>query len=85
MHTTLSESLSRDSVLKRLICPEALVPDFFFSVFLISFLFSVGPHGMWDLSSPDQGSNLCPPEVEAQSFSHWTAREFPLSYLNKIY
>ena len=32
-------------------------------------------HGMWDLSSPTWGIDLCPPTLEACSLYHWTTRE----------
>ena len=42
-------------------------------LFIIIFYFLAAPHGMWDF--PDQGSNPCPPAVEAWSLNPWTARE----------
>ena len=36
------------------------------------------PRGMWDLSSPDQGSNLHTPCIGRWSLNHWTARKVPL-------
>lgn len=35
--------------------------------------------GVWDLHSPLQALNLCPPAVEVQSPNHWPARnaDFP--------
>ena len=33
--------------------------------------------GMWDPSSLNQGSNLCPLPLGAQSLNHWTTRESP--------
>lgn len=52
----------------------------YFYFFVVVFL--ALPCGMQDLSSPNQGSNLCP-VVEAQSFTHWTAREVPRWYFFK--
>ena len=36
------------------------------------------PQSMWDLSSPDQGSNLHIPWVGRWSLNHWPARKVPL-------
>lgn len=33
---------------------------------------------MWDLSSSDQGSNLCPMHYEALNLNQWTTRQVPV-------
>ena len=40
--------------------------------------------GLWDLSSPTRDQTQ-PLAVEAQSFNHWTAREFSKSLKNFVY
>ena len=43
-------------------------------------------NGMWDLSSPTRGIWPVLPEVEVQSFNHWTAMEvLPKSYLFLVF
>ena len=45
--------------------------------FLFSFCFLF--FGMWDISSPNQGSNPNPC-IGRKSLNHWTTREFLLSF-----
>lgn len=41
------------------------------------FIYLLGPRGMWDLSSPTQGSYPSLPVLEAQGLNRWTSREVP--------
>ena len=45
-----------------------------FLIQVFSFVLALAvPHGMWDLSFPDQGLNLCPLQWR-QSLNHWTPK-----------
>lgn len=55
---------------------ESLLPPWTLSQPLFFFLFSSVPCGLRDLSSLDQGSNLCSlPWTEVYRLHHWTGRE----------
>ena len=54
------------------------IPKYFIFLMLLVFLFFWLLCKACGILIPDQGSNPCPPTVEAQSPNHWTAREVPV-------
>ena len=55
----------------------------FVTILLLFYVLFFWPRGMWDLSSPI-GDRTHTPCIGKQGLIHWTAREVPLVYLDKI-
>ena len=72
------------SLLRRL--PQAPPHHHLVWLTLVFFPLFLGLHcGTHGILFPDQGLNLCPSAVEAQSLNHWTSREVPHSGLSELH